>query len=90
MSSVNTAALTELNAALGRQIANVLKQAGFYARLVRNIGAAKTEGVPRAGHIGARDGSAKGQTQHQAEQRCAFADICHHTVCWSPVVLLTG
>jgi hypothetical protein len=64
MSSANTAALTELNAALGRQIANVLKQAGFYARLVRNIGAAKTEGVTRAGHIGARDGSAKGQAQH--------------------------
>jgi hypothetical protein len=55
MSSANTAALTELNAALGRQIANVLKQAGFYSRLVRNIGAAKTEGVTRAGHIGARD-----------------------------------
>jgi hypothetical protein len=64
MSSANTAALTELNAALGRQIANVLKQAGFYARLVRNIGAAKTEGVTRTGHIGARDGSAKGQAQH--------------------------
>jgi hypothetical protein len=64
MSRANIAAFTELKAALGRQIANVLKQAGFYARLVRNIGTAKTEGITRAGHIGARDGSAKAQAQH--------------------------
>jgi hypothetical protein len=41
MPSVNTAALTELSAALWRQIADVVKQARLYARLVRNIGAAK-------------------------------------------------
>ena len=57
-------AFTELSAALWRQIANVVEKAGFYARLVRNIGAAKAEGVTRAGHIGARDGNAKDQAQH--------------------------
>jgi hypothetical protein len=41
-----------------------LKQAGFYAGLIRNIGDAKAKGVTRAGHIGVRDGSAKGQAQH--------------------------
>jgi hypothetical protein len=64
MSRANIAAFTELKAALGRQIANVLKQAGFYARLVGNIGTAKTHRIARAGHIGARHGSAKRRTQH--------------------------
>jgi len=62
-------AFTELSAALWRQIANVSEQTGFYARLVRHFGAAKTEGVTRACHIGAGAGSANGQTQHHAEQR---------------------
>jgi hypothetical protein len=57
---VANAAFTELSTALWRQIANVSKQTGFYARLVCNIGGAKTEGVSRAGHIGAGAGSAEG------------------------------
>jgi hypothetical protein len=68
MACANIAALTELSAACRRQIANVVKQAGFNARLVRNVSAAKTEGVTRAFHVGGRDGSAKGAAQHRAEQ----------------------
>jgi hypothetical protein len=64
MSRANIAVFTELKAALGRQIANVLKQAEFYARLVGNIGTAKTHRITSAGHSGARQGSAKRRTQH--------------------------
>jgi hypothetical protein len=63
------AAFTELSAALWRQIANISKQTGFYARLVRNVGGAKMQGVTCASHIGAGAGSAKDRTQQRAEQR---------------------
>jgi hypothetical protein len=63
------AAFTELSAALWRQIANVSKQTGFYARLVRNVGGAKMQGVACASHIRAGAGSAKDRTQQHAQQR---------------------
>ena len=56
---VTNTAFAELSPALWRQIANVSEQAGFCARLVWNFGGAKTEGVTRAGHVGAGDGSPK-------------------------------
>jgi hypothetical protein len=64
-------AFTELSAALWRQITNISKQTGFYARLVRNVGGAKMQGVTCASHIGAGAGSAKDRAQHHAEQRCS-------------------
>jgi len=70
MPRANTAAFTELHVTLCRQIPNVLEQAGFYAHLVRNNGAAKTEGVTRTRHVGGRDGSAKGPAQYHAGQHC--------------------
>jgi hypothetical protein len=70
MSCTNIVTLTELSAACRRQIANVAKQTGFNARLVRNVSAAKTEGVTRAFHFGGRDGSANGPTQHCPELCC--------------------
>jgi hypothetical protein len=66
--ATNTA-FTELSAALWRQIANISKETGFYARLVRNVGGAKMQGIPCASHIGAGAGSTKGRAQRHAEQR---------------------